>query len=121
MLADVDDTGELLDCVLADGPGSTLIDLDIDNNLFKSFLEKHNVSLNVLFSSVFAYTLSRFVGCEKVLFNIVENGRDRYGNYNSIGMFVNTLILFSNFYQNGLEALIMILMKILSTLMQMNY
>ena len=93
ILADVDDAGELLDSVLADGPGSTLIDLNIDNNLLTSFLEKHNLSENVFFSGVFAYTLSRFVGSEKVLFNIVENGRDRFGNYDSIGMFVNTLPL----------------------------
>ena len=63
------------------------------NELFNSFLEKHNVSENVFFSSVFAYTLSRFAGNEKVLFNIVENGRDRFNNYDSIGMFVNTLPL----------------------------
>ena len=93
MLADVDDTGELLDSVLADGPGSTFIDLDIDNNLLNSFLEDHNISENVLFSSVFAYTLSRFVGSDKVLFNIVENGRDRFNNFDSVGMFVNTLPL----------------------------
>ena len=93
ILADVDDAGELLDSVLADGPGSTLIDLDIDNNLLTSFLEKHNISENVLFSGVFAYNLSRFVGSEKVLFNIVENGRDRFRNYDAIGMFVNTLPL----------------------------
>ena len=84
MLVDIDDVGELLDSVLADGPGSTLIDLDIDKDLLKSFIEKHNISENVLFSSVFAYTLSRFVGSEKVSFNIIENGRDRFNNFDSI-------------------------------------
>ena len=93
MLVDVDDAGELLDSVLVEGHGSTLIDLGIDGELFRSFLDEHNVSENVLFSGVFAYTLSRFVGSEKVLFNIVENGRDRFGNYDSVGMFVNTLPL----------------------------
>ena len=93
MLVDVDEAGELLDSVLSDGPGSVLIDLDLDRDLINSFLDKHNASVNLLFSGAFAYTLSRFVGSEKVLFNIVENGRDRFANYNSIGMFVNTLPL----------------------------
>lgn len=93
MLADVDEAGELLDSVLSDGPGSVLIDLDLDQDIINSFLDKHNASQNLLFSGAFAYTLSRFVGSEKVLFNIVENGRDRFANYDSIGMFVNTLPL----------------------------
>ena len=93
MLVDSDDVGVLLDSVLSDGSGHYLFDLDLDYDLFNSFLETYNVSANILFSAVFAYTLSRFVGSDKVLFNIVENGRDRFVNYDSIGMFVNTLPL----------------------------
>ena len=93
MLADSDSVGTLLDSVVPDGPGYSTISLDVDNKLFHSFLDKYNVSENILFSSVFAYTLSRFVGSKKVMFNIVENGRDRFSNYESIGMFVNTLPL----------------------------
>ena len=73
MLADSDSVGTLLDSVVPDGPGYSTISLDVDNKLFHSFLDKYNVSENILFSSVFAYTLSRFVGSEKVMFNIVEN------------------------------------------------
>ena len=65
----------------------------MDYDYFNSFLKRHDISENILFSSVFAYTLSRFVGSEKVLFNIIDNGRDRFQNYDSIGMFVNTLPL----------------------------
>ena len=38
----------------------------------KLFLDKWGVSENVLFTSVFAYTLSRFTGSDKVSFNIIE-------------------------------------------------
>ncbi|WP_406534985.1 amino acid adenylation domain-containing protein [Methanobrevibacter sp.] len=88
MLADIDEVDVLLDSVCPDGPGSYDIDLEID---IGEFMDKYDVSENVLFTSVFAYTLSRFMGDEKVFFNIVENGRDRFNNFNSIGMFVNTL------------------------------
>ncbi len=91
MLADVEETSSLLDDVITDGPGHYSLDLDLDNELLKEFLDKNNLSENVLFTSVFAYTLSRFAGSEKVFFNIVENGRDRFNNLDAIGMFVNTL------------------------------
>ena len=91
MLADNDDAGLLLDSVLPDGPGYSRINLDTDYNKLNSFLQNHNVSENILFSGVFAYALSRFTGSEKALFNILENGRDRFSNYDSVGMFVNTL------------------------------
>ncbi|WP_458405069.1 amino acid adenylation domain-containing protein [Methanobrevibacter sp.] len=90
MLADIDESGVLLDSVCPDGPGIYNMDLGID---IDEFLNSHEISENVLFTSVFAYTLSRFMGDDKVFFNIVENGRDRLNNFNSIGMFVNTLPL----------------------------
>ena len=121
MLVDIDDAGELLDSVLADGPGSTMVDLDIDNKLFSSFLESHNVSLNVLFSSVFAYTLSRFVGSEKVLFNIVENGRDRFNNYDSVGMFVNTLPLLIDCKNQNIDSFMEYVSNVVYGVMRYNY
>ena len=93
MLADSEDAGVLLDSVGSDGNGLAQCDLDLNYDLFKSFLSENRISENVLFTGVFAYTLSRFVGNDKVLFNIIENGRDRFNNFNSIGMFVNTLPL----------------------------
>ena len=93
MLADLDDVGALLGDVCADGPGSDELDLEVDNVLFKSFLDRHGISENVAFTAVFAYTLSRFAGSDKVIFNISENGRDRFNNLGAIGMFVNTLPL----------------------------
>ena len=121
ILADVDDTGELLDSVLADGPGSTLIDLDIDNKLFNSFIEKHNIGENGFFSSVFAYTLSRFIGNEKVLFNIIENGRDRFNNFDSIGMFVNTLPLLIDCKNQNIDSFIEYVSSVIYGVMRYNY
>ena len=91
MLADYEEVGVLLDDVGSNEPGSRWFDLSFDNALFNKFLNRHKVSENVLFTSVFAYALSRFTGSDKVLFNIIENGRDRFDNYDSIGMFVNTM------------------------------
>ena len=120
-LENIDDVGELLDSVLADGPGSTLIDLDIDKDLLKSFIEKHNVSENVLFSSVIAYTLSRFVGSEKVSFNIIENGRDRFDNFDSVGMFVNTLPLLVDCKNQDISSFVEYLSDMVYGVIRYNY
>ena len=93
MFVDIDDADVLLDGVLCDGSGHIQFNLDLDNLLFNNFVVECGVSENVVFTSAFAYTLSRFTGSDKALFNIVENGRDRFNNYKSIGMFVNTLPL----------------------------
>ena len=93
MLADRDEAGVLLDSALANDAGISSLDLELDLTLFKSILDEWGISENVAFTGVFAYTLSRFTGSSKALFNIIENGRDRFNNFHSIGMYVNTLPL----------------------------
>ena len=111
----------MLNSVLADGPGSTLTDLYIDKNMLNSFLVKHNISENVFFTSIFAYTLSRFVGNDKVLFNIVENGRDRFGNYDAIGMFVNTLPLLIDCKNQDISSFVEYVSAVVYGVMRYNY
>ena len=94
---------------------------DLHKDLLKSFIEKHNVSENVLFSSVFAYTLSRFVGSEKVSFNIIENGRDRFRNYDSIGMFVNTLPLLVDCKNQDISSFVEYLSDMVYGVIRYNY
>ncbi|WP_407432460.1 amino acid adenylation domain-containing protein, partial [Methanobrevibacter sp.] len=121
MLADSEETDILLGSVLTDGPGSCLINLDLDYNLLHSFLNKHSISENVLFSGAFAYTLSRFAGSEKVLFNIIENGRDRFNNYNSIGMFVNTLPLLVDCKNRDIHSFMEYVSRMVYGVMRHNY
>ena len=121
MLVDSADAGILLDSVCADGPGNYSIDLELDNDLFRLFLADMGVSENVVFTGVFAYTLSRFVGSENVLFNIVENGRDRFHNYNSIGMYVNTLPLLVNCKNNDISSYMNHVSSLVYDVMKYNY
>ena len=66
--------------------------MEFDKVAFKSFLNKVEISEIVLFSSVFTYTLSQFVDSDKVLFTLIENGRDRF-NRDFIGMTSNVMPL----------------------------
>jgi len=66
---------------------------NIDGDYLRDFLQIQSITYNQFFTSVFAYTLSRFTGSSKVLFNLVEDGRGHVNLSDSIGMFVRTLPL----------------------------
>ncbi|MCQ2795573.1 MAG: amino acid adenylation domain-containing protein [Bacilli bacterium] len=72
-------------------PSSNTLKLKVDQNKINEFIKKHEITKNVLFTSVFAYTLSRFTNASQSYFAMIENGRDRLNTSEFIGMFVNTL------------------------------
>ena len=121
MMADNNDIASLIDCILPDGPGSINLNLDLDNDLLKSSLDKYGVSENVLFTSAFAYTLSRFIGQNNILFNIVENGRSRFNNLDSIGMYVNTLPLLVNCENQDISSFLYYMSDLIYNVMKYNY
>ena len=93
MLCEVADVSSFLSDVGDNKAGFHSCDLVVGKSDVDILLKSYSVSENILFTGVFAYTLSRFTGDNKVLFNILDNGRDNLSNYESIGMFVNTLPL----------------------------
>uniref|UniRef100_UPI00388DB6AC amino acid adenylation domain-containing protein n=1 Tax=Methanobrevibacter sp. TaxID=66852 RepID=UPI00388DB6AC len=121
MLAENDEIGTLLNDILTDGPGTCECNLDIDLEQFNKFISKNYINENILFTSVFAYTLSRFAGNDKVLFNIVENGRDRFNNFDSIGMYVNTLPILANCKNQAVSEFIDSMSDLIYSAMRYNY
>ena len=95
MLADRDEVYDLLPCVKTGENNNFeyIGTFDIDNDYLISFLEKNSITHNQFFTGVFAYTLSKFSGSSKVLFNLIEDGRGHIDLSESVGMFVRTLPL----------------------------
>ncbi|WP_407432088.1 AMP-binding protein, partial [Methanobrevibacter sp.] len=120
MLMDADDASILLDSVMSDGPGVTQINLDLDYNSFKSFLKNYGVNENIVFTSAFAYTLSKFTGNDLALFNITENGRDRF-NFNSVGMYVNTLPMLVDCKNQSISSFMDYLADLIYNVIRYNY
>ena len=121
LLADADEAGILLDSVDSEGAGFAQYDLDVDGDSVKLFIDKYGITDNVLFTSAFAYTLSRFVGADDVLFNIVENGRDRFKNFKSIGMYVNTLPIQVNCKNQNISSFMEYMSTLIYDAMKYNY
>ena len=91
MLSYMDEVHELMPDVDSDGESEYINIFNIDGNELNSFLQDHSINRNQFFSSVFTYTLSRFTGSSKVLFNILEDCRDYIDHSQSVGMFGKTL------------------------------
>ncbi|WP_295723047.1 condensation domain-containing protein [uncultured Methanobrevibacter sp.] len=123
ILSDYDNVSDLLPSIKNEKNADFkyLTSFDIDSNIINSFLEHNSISPNNFFASVFAYTLSRFVGNDKVFFNIVENGRDRFNNFDSIGMFVNTLPLLVNCKNQNISSFMDYMSDLIYNVMNYNY
>ena len=92
MLVDKDEVYELLPSINNENNDFLYHDtLNIDNKHLTSFLQSHSLTHNQFFASVFAYTLSRFTGSSKVLFNLIDDGRKNVDLSESVGMFVKIL------------------------------
>ncbi|MCR4927238.1 MAG: AMP-binding protein [Lachnospiraceae bacterium] len=92
MLADREEVMQLLPSIGEAGNSYEYIDdIRIDKESLDNFLRQHLITYNRFFASVFAYTLSGYCGSEKVLFNMITDGRGHIDLSGSVGMFVKTL------------------------------
>ena len=95
MLKDLDEVKGLTEDSQSNGFSVSAYDLEFDNEALKLFLKNNEVNESVLFTSVFAYALSRF-SSDKVSFALIENGRDRFKDYDSIGLYAGIVPLLIN-------------------------
>ena len=96
VLGNLDEVGFLLGNGKSNTPGLFEIDLEVDNDLLESFIKKAGISESILFTGAFAYTLSKMIGKDEVFFGIIENGRDRFKNFDNVGLFINPLPMVVN-------------------------
>lgn len=95
MLKDLDEVKGLTEDNQYNGFSVSTYDLEFDNESLKLFLKNNEINESVLFTSVFAYALSRF-SSDKVSFALIENGRDRFKDYDSIGLYAGIVPLLIN-------------------------
>ena len=89
-LADINKAGALA----KDSNGSSvMISLPIRGvrRKVEEFVENNNITVGTFLNAVFAYTYSRFIESDKVLYNFVEHGRHEAYSQNALGMFARTI------------------------------
>ena len=69
----------------------------VDNGILRQIsfedLQNNAITYNQFFTAIFAYTMSRFTGSSKILFNLIVDGRGHIDLSDSVGMFAKTLPL----------------------------
>ena len=73
--------------------GYVIKELTVSREQVKKCTEKFRISKNILFTVAKACTMSSLTGKDKVFYGFVENGRDRFRNYDAIGLYINTMPL----------------------------
>ena len=106
MFNDLEEADDLVGDTQAEGFSINTHDLEFDRNLFKLFLDNTGISENILFTSVFACTLSRFVDSDNVLFSTIDNGRGRFNDYDSVGLYANVITLLINCKNQSIDSFI---------------
>ena len=104
MFSDIGEVEGLVGNDQSKGYSVNTYNLEFDHKALESFLDNDEYNENLLFTSVFAYALSKFVNSDNVLFSIIENGRGRFDDYNSIGLYATVLPLLINCKNQGINS-----------------
>ena len=77
-------------------PGYHKRELGVDRRQVDRFTECFGITKNILFTAAMAITLSKLAGNDEVFFGFIDNGRDRFKNYEDIGLYINAMPIFSH-------------------------
>ena len=70
-------------------PGYHKLELGVDREQVNRFTERFGITKNILFTAAMSMTLSKLAGSDDVAFGFLDNGRDRFNNYEDIGLYIN--------------------------------
>ena len=85
-------------------PGFHKRELGVDREQVNRFTERFGITKNILFAATMAMTLSKLVGNDDVFFGFLDNGRDRFGNYEDIGLYINGMPLLAHVDHHDMRA-----------------
>jgi hypothetical protein len=70
-------------------PGYHKLELGVDRRQVDLFTNRFGINKNILFTAAMAMTLSKLAGSDDVAFGFLDNGRDRFNNFEDIGLYIN--------------------------------
>ena len=71
--------------------GYIVRDLTVKPEQIKRFTDQVGIDKTVFFTAAMSLTLSKLTEKEGVFFGVLENGRDRFQNFDAIGLYINVL------------------------------
>ena len=102
-------------------PGYHKLELGVDREQVNRFAERFGITKNILFTAAMAMTLSKLAGSDDVAFGFLDNGRDRFDNYDDIGLYINAMPLVAHVDHHNMRAFLTRLSDVYYELSQNNY
>jgi amino acid adenylation domain-containing protein len=102
-------------------PGYHKLELGVDREQVNRFTERFGITKNILFTAAMAITLSKLVGNDDVAFGFLDNGRDRFDNFEDIGLYINAMPLVAHVDHHDMRAFLTRLSDVYYELSQNNY
>jgi hypothetical protein len=85
-------------------PGYHKRELGVDREQVNRFTDRFGITKNILFTAAMAMTLSKLVGNDDVAFGFLDNGRDRFDNYEDIGLYITGMPLVAHVDHHDMRA-----------------
>ncbi|MGX8682341.1 MAG: condensation domain-containing protein, partial [Bacteroidales bacterium] len=85
-------------------PGFHKLELGVDREQVNRFTERFGINKNILFTAAMSMTLSKLAGNDEVFFGFIDNGRDRFKNFENIGLYINAMPIFAHMDWHDMRA-----------------
>lgn len=102
-------------------PGYHRRELGVNRRQLQRFTDHYGVNKNILFTAAMAMTLSKLVGSDDVAFGFLDNGRDRFNNFEAVGLYITGMPLVIHVSHHDMRAFLDHLTSVYYKLRQNNY
>jgi amino acid adenylation domain-containing protein len=102
-------------------PGYHKRELGVDREQVNRFTERYDITKNILFTAAMAMTLSKLAGNDEVAFGFLDNGRDRFNNFEDLGLYITGMPLVAHVDHHDMRAYLNNLSDVYYKLSQNSY
>jgi hypothetical protein len=102
-------------------PGYHKRELGVNREQVQRFTDRFGITKNILFTAAMAMTLSKLAGNDDVFFGFLDNGRDRFDNYEDIGLYINGMPIVAHVDHHDMRAYLNNLSDVYYKLSQNSY
>jgi len=85
-------------------PGYHKRELGVDREQVNRFTSHFGINKNILFTAAMAMTMSKLAGSDDVAFGFLDNGRDRFNNFEDIGLYINGMPIVAHVNHHDMQA-----------------
>ena len=102
-------------------PGYHKRELGVDREQVNRFTDRFGINKNILFTAAMAMTLSKLAGSDDVAFGFLDNGRDRFNNFEDIGLYSTGMPIVTHVDHHDMQAFLDNLSDVYYKLSQNNF